>query len=89
MNTQLIKIIEKPILKTAEQQEELEQQFFPSDTINTQEPAPDTKQVLNVEHQEPHYIPVRDRPTVQSVGNSGWQVSDIWRDIRVDDFCNG
>ncbi|WP_442935935.1 hypothetical protein [Nostoc sp.] len=36
----------------------------------------------------PNYIPFLDNPPVQSVGNSGWQVSDVWRDIRVDDFCS-
>ena len=28
-----------------------------------------------------HYRPLR------SVGNSGWQPSDVWRELRVDDFC--
>jgi hypothetical protein len=23
------------------------------------------------------------------VGNSGWQPSDVWRELRVDDFCRG
>ncbi|MBD2303499.1 hypothetical protein H6G80_32410 [Nostoc sp. FACHB-87] len=27
-------------------------------------------------------------PLFQSVGNSGWQVSEIWRDLRVDGFCD-
>ncbi|MBU7587510.1 MAG: hypothetical protein KAF91_32590 [Nostoc sp. TH1S01] len=27
-------------------------------------------------------------PVLQSVGNTGWQVSDIWRDLRVDSFCD-
>ncbi|MFN6498659.1 MAG: hypothetical protein RMX65_016875 [Nostoc sp. DedQUE01] len=27
-------------------------------------------------------------PVLQSVGNTGWQVSDIWRDLRVDGFSN-
>ncbi|MBD2616066.1 hypothetical protein H6G94_33310 [Nostoc punctiforme FACHB-252] len=27
-------------------------------------------------------------PVLQSVGNTGWQVSDIWRDLRVDGFCD-
>ncbi|WP_298909900.1 hypothetical protein [uncultured Nostoc sp.] len=25
----------------------------------------------------------------RSVGNSGWQPSDVWRELRVDDFCRG
>ncbi|ABA24718.1 conserved hypothetical protein (plasmid) [Trichormus variabilis ATCC 29413] len=36
----------------------------------------------------PPHLPVYDSPLVQSVGNSGWQVSDIWRDLRVDGFCD-
>ncbi|MBD2527354.1 hypothetical protein [Nostoc sp. FACHB-133] len=28
-----------------------------------------------------HYRPLR------SVGNSGWQPSDVWRELRVDNFC--
>ncbi|WP_026736206.1 hypothetical protein [Fischerella sp. PCC 9605] len=89
MKTKLIKIIEKPAFKKSEIKEELEQQDFPDDSINTQELELDTKQVLNYQHTESLYNPVPDYPLVQSVGNSGWQVSQIWRDIRVDNFCNG
>ncbi|MBD2438827.1 hypothetical protein [Nostoc sp. FACHB-110] len=35
-----------------------------------------------------YYVPAQSYPVLQSVGNTGWQVSDIWRDLRVDDFCN-
>ncbi|PAX60508.1 hypothetical protein [Brunnivagina elsteri] len=45
------------------------------------------KQVI-LENREANYIPVRDNPIVQSVGKSGWQISDIWRDIRVDNFSD-
>ncbi|MBD2683210.1 MULTISPECIES: hypothetical protein [Nostoc] len=31
---------------------------------------------------------VQDYRTLQSVGNSGWQASDIWRELRVDGFCD-
>jgi hypothetical protein len=34
----------------------------------------------------PHHLPVYDSPLVESVGNSGWQASDIWRDLRLDGF---
>ncbi|MBC1240998.1 hypothetical protein H6G94_32550 [Nostoc punctiforme FACHB-252] len=34
------------------------------------------------------YSPVQDYPILQSVGNSGWQASDIWRELRVDGFCD-
>ncbi|MDZ8262738.1 hypothetical protein [Nostoc sp. ChiQUE01b] len=46
------------------------------------------KSVITIEPRVPDYIPLLDNPPVQSVGNSGWQVSDVWRDIRVDDFCS-
>ncbi|MGF1988832.1 MAG: hypothetical protein RMY62_013320 [Nostoc sp. ZfuVER08] len=29
------------------------------------------------------YAPVQDYAIVQSVGNSGWQASDIWRELRA------
>ncbi len=45
------------------------------------------KPVAISEPRVPDYVPLLDNPPVQSVGNSGWQVSDVWRDIRVDDFC--
>ncbi|MBN3926731.1 MAG: hypothetical protein HWQ37_27230 [Nostoc sp. NMS4] len=35
---------------------------------------------------ESEYISEYYRP-LRSVGNSGWQVSDVWRELRVDDFC--
>jgi len=42
--------------------------------------------IANVENLEPNYIPVRDNPVVQSVGNTGWQISEIWKEIRLDSF---
>lgn len=35
---------------------------------------------------ESEYISEPYRP-LRSVGNSGWQPSDVWRELRVDDFC--
>jgi hypothetical protein len=32
------------------------------------------------------YVPMRVNPVILSVGNTGWQVSDIWKDIRLDSF---
>lgn len=34
------------------------------------------------------HTPAPDYPLTGSVGNSGWQVSDIWRDLRIDTFCD-
>ncbi len=39
-----------------------------------------------IEVPESAYIPeYRQEP---SVDNSGWQVSDVWRDLRLDSFSN-
>lgn len=35
---------------------------------------------------EANYVSARDNPIVLSVGKTGWQVSDIWKDIRLDNF---
>ncbi|MEH2363423.1 hypothetical protein, partial [Nostoc sp.] len=35
---------------------------------------------------ESEYISEHYRP-LRSVGNSGWQPSDVWRELRVDDSC--
>ncbi|BDA69998.1 hypothetical protein CAL7716_041640 [Calothrix sp. PCC 7716] len=49
--------------------------------------SPEQKPIV-IQNQESNYIPVRDNPMVQSIGKSGWQISDIWRDIRVDNFSD-
>ncbi len=81
MDTQLIKVIEKPILKEVEKTEEAEKQNFSTVSVELEE------ENVDISYQEPHYIPVGDYPVAQSIGNSGWQASDIWRDIRIDNFC--
>ncbi|PLZ85536.1 hypothetical protein CEN45_05180 [Fischerella thermalis CCMEE 5198] len=87
MDIQLIKVIKKPILKEVENTEEPEQQDFSSDPLDIAQENLETKEVLHLGYQDPSNIPVRDYPIVRSVGNSGWQASDIWRDIRIDNFC--
>jgi hypothetical protein len=64
-----------------------EEQNIQPENEDFPEVIPEPKQLI-LETQLSHYVPVRDNPIVQSVGNSGWQVSDIWRDIRVDDFSD-
>jgi len=81
----LIKNFEKPILKKTKTTEEAKEQSLQADIL-TQEPTIEEKQLLDVEKLEPDYIPFH--PVLQSVDKSGWQVSDIWKDIRLDDFCN-
>lgn len=49
---------------------------------------PDTASQTSSTQSYLRHTPVADYPLVGSVGNSGWQVSDIWRDLRVDAFCD-
>lgn len=67
--------------------EEAQEQGSPTETINLVEPIAEEKEPIHNNHRVPKYIHSRDYPIVQSVGNSGWQVSDIWKDVRVDNFC--
>jgi len=83
----LIKKSEQAVLNKIKELEELESQNIQSDTEDIAEAVIETESVMNTEAITPNYIPVRDNPRVQSVGNSGWQISDIWKDIRVDNFC--
>lgn len=66
--------------------QEIEDQKLLADIVNFSNPVVDEQPVAIPEPKEPSYIQVRDNPIVQSVGNSGWQISDIWREMRVDDF---
>ncbi|MBD0314111.1 MAG: hypothetical protein ICV86_15010 [Microcoleus sp. T3-bin5] len=88
MDLRLIKKSEKLVLKKIKMMEETEEPNQPPDSLDIPEPIIEEQKELYIDIREPNYIPVRDNPVIQSVGNSGWQVSDIWRDIRVDDFCN-
>ncbi|WP_341530530.1 hypothetical protein WKK05_15355 [Nostoc sp. UHCC 0302] len=80
----LIKKIEKPVRKRTEvippPENEIVQPQAELEPV-VEEPTPPAY----IEVPESAYIP-EYRP-LRSVGNSGWQVSDVWRDIRVDDFC--
>ncbi|MGJ5630482.1 hypothetical protein [Nostoc sp. CALU 1950] len=86
----IIKKSDKLTLKEMREIQDAEDQLLQANTVNS--PASvvevEEKPVAISEPRVPDYIPFLDNPPVQSVGNSGWQVSDVWRDIRVDDFCN-
>jgi hypothetical protein len=88
MDIRLIKKSEKLVLKKIKMMEETEEQNLPPDPLDTPEPIVEEQTEVYIDIREPNYIPLRDQPVIQSAGNSGWQVSDIWRDIRVDNFCN-
>ncbi|MDB9448122.1 hypothetical protein [Anabaena sp. CS-542/02] len=83
----LIKKSEKLLLDKIKLMEEAEEQGFPADTVNVSEPVVEEYPEY-IENGEINYIPVRTHPIVQSLGNSGWQVSDIWKDVRVDNFSS-
>lgn len=86
----LIKKSEKLLLDKIKSMEEAEEQNLSADldTFSPSESLVAENQELYLDYPEPNYIPLRDNPIVQSVGNSGWQVSDIWKDVRVDTFCS-
>jgi hypothetical protein len=82
----LIKKSEQLLLLKIKKLEDEEQNVKPeNDNFSQANPEP---RPLIIETQLSNYIPARDNPIVQSIGNSGWQVSDIWRDIRVDNFSD-
>ncbi|MBD2248650.1 hypothetical protein [Nostoc sp. FACHB-888] len=84
----IIKKSDKLTLRQMKLIEEAEDQLQEANTVNSSAPVVEEQPVAISEPRVPDYIPFLDNPPVQSVGNSGWQVSDVWRDIRVDDFCN-
>jgi hypothetical protein len=84
----LIKKSEQALLSKIKKIEELESQNIQADTKDIPEAVVENEQVIGLENRTSNYIPVRDNPIVRSVGNSGWQISDVWRDIRVDNFCD-
>ncbi len=81
----LIKKSEK-LLQETKITEETQESNFQIDIINIQEPIVEEQPEIGVVNKEPSYIPARDNPIVLSVGKTGWQVSDIWKDIRLDNF---
>ncbi|MHC5863224.1 hypothetical protein [Nostoc sp.] len=87
----IIKKSDKLTLKQMKLIEEAEDQLLlEANTDNSTAPVVELeeKSVPISEPRVPDYIPFIDNPPVQSVGNSGWQISDVWRDLRVDSFSN-
>ncbi|WP_335090147.1 hypothetical protein [Nostoc sp.] len=87
------KIIKKPSKLTLKEMREIqdaEDQLLQANTDKYTAPVVEVeeKPVIIIEPRVPDYIPLLDNPPVQSVGNSGWQISDVWRDLRVDSFSN-
>ncbi|MEH1916657.1 hypothetical protein [Nostoc sp.] len=87
----IIKKSDKLTLRQMKLIEEAEDQLQEANTVKYTVPVVEEKPVAISEPRVPDYVPFLDNPPdnppVQSVGNSGWQVSDVWRDLRIDDFC--
>jgi hypothetical protein len=81
----LIKKSEK-LLQETKIIKETQEHNFQIDIINMQEPMLEEQPQIGGSNKEANYIPARDNPIVLSVGKTGWQVSDIWKDIRLDKF---
>ncbi|MEH2198268.1 MAG: hypothetical protein V7K82_08605 [Nostoc sp.] len=84
----IIKKSDKLTLRQMKLIEEAEDQLLEANTVNSTAPVVEEQPVAISEPRVPDYVPLLDNPPVQSVGNSGWQISDVWRDLRVDDFCD-
>ncbi|MBD2346212.1 hypothetical protein [Anabaena subtropica] len=62
--------------------------------IKTPELALEAKQKLEEKNNKLKYAsnycysPTFDNNQIKLVENSGWQVSDIWREIRVNSYCD-
>ncbi|QIR36289.1 hypothetical protein HCG51_05620 [Tolypothrix sp. PCC 7910] len=85
----LIKKSEKLLLQKMKDMEAIEDinlQEDPLEPLESPESIEAEKALLDLEYQELDYIPFRNHPLVQSVGNTGWQVSEIWKEIRLDNF---
>ncbi|MBD2295069.1 hypothetical protein H6G06_16665 [Anabaena sphaerica FACHB-251] len=66
--------------------EETKEPNLQGNVSNIENPTGEEQLKQDIKYQEPNYIPIRDNPIVLSVGNTGWQVSEIWKDIRLDKF---
>ncbi|MEH1819887.1 MAG: hypothetical protein V7L31_12540 [Nostoc sp.] len=84
----IIKKSDKLTLRQMKLIEEAEDQQLLANTDNSTAPVVEEKPVAISELRVPDYVPFLDNPPVQSVGNSGWQVSDVWRDLRLDSFSH-
>lgn len=88
-----IKKSELLILKKSVTSQPTQEELFQVNTASiNNEPAIEQQPLVEPQSQATEYLtpyaPVQDYPILQSAGNSGWQPSDIWRELRVDGFCD-
>ncbi|MBK1988493.1 hypothetical protein A0J48_013240 [Sphaerospermopsis aphanizomenoides BCCUSP55] len=83
-----MKLIKKSdkLLQETQITEETKEQSLQSNFSYIENPTGVEQLKQDIKYQEPNYVPIRDNPIVLSVGNTGWQVSEIWKDIRLDNF---
>ena len=89
---ELIRKIEKPILKKAPVTNLSQQLELEVESIKTPKTALEAKQKLEENSNkleygsDYYYFPRFDNSPAQAIESSGWQASDIWREIRVDSY---
>ncbi|MFN6568178.1 hypothetical protein [Dendronalium sp. ChiSLP03b] len=87
-----IKKSELLILKKSVTSQPTQEELSQVDTASINEPAIEQQPLIEPQSQATEYLtryaPVQDYPILQSASNSGWQPSDIWRELRVDEFCD-
>ncbi|MBD2472614.1 hypothetical protein [Nostoc sp. FACHB-145] len=80
------------IIKKSPAPQSTTEEQAPIEPTSSAEPVTQQQPDAELETPDPQYItryaPVQSYPVLQSVGNTGWQVSDIWRDLRIDSFSN-
>ncbi|MBE9054018.1 hypothetical protein IQ243_27185 [Nostocales cyanobacterium LEGE 11386] len=82
-----MKLLKKPELLTLKKAISAETTQEPLPKVDTVEyPQPIITSQTQATEVPKHDFSVQDYPIVPSAGNSGWQASDIWRDLRVDSF---
>ncbi|BAZ90219.1 hypothetical protein NIES932_17150 [Raphidiopsis curvata NIES-932] len=84
-NIRLIKKSEKLLVEQLKNTQVQEASSEPDITDNLDDLIPGAG-LIETDSSYINYIPLRDNPIVYSVGNTGWQVSEIWKEIRLDDF---
>jgi hypothetical protein len=85
VNMKLIKKSEKLLLDKIKLMEEAEEQNLLAESVTVPEAIVEEEPEY-MDYEEFNYVPLSTHPLIQSVGNSGWQVSEIWKDVRIDSF---
>ncbi|WP_190947656.1 hypothetical protein [Nostoc flagelliforme] len=86
----LIKKTSNPVRKKIELTPTLTEPIEMPESQNIPETVIEPNPSVYIEASKSDYISEHYRQErFNSVANSGWQPSDVWRELRVDDFCRG